>query len=53
MPAAGPTGPGLTVGAVPPGWYHAGDQTLRYWDGHGWTKFVASWNGTRWVRATT
>jgi len=41
--AADPTG-------HPPGWYHADQRTLRYWDGTNWTDWHATWNGRRWVQ---
>ena len=41
--------PGAPTGH-PPGWYHADAQTLRYWDGSGWTDWTAQWNGRRWVQ---
>jgi heat shock protein HtpX len=34
----------------PPGWYHADERTLRYWDGTNWTDWQANWNGRRWVQ---
>jgi heat shock protein HtpX len=41
---------GETPAGHPPGWYHADEQTLRYWDGSGWTDWSAKWNGRRWVQ---
>jgi hypothetical protein len=35
----------------PPGWYHADQQTLRYWDGQAWSNWTAEWNGHRWVQS--
>jgi heat shock protein HtpX len=42
--------PGQDPAGHPPGWYHADAQTLRYWDGAGWTDWTAAWNGSRWVQ---
>jgi hypothetical protein len=40
----------LQPGQSAPGWYHGDNNTLRYWDGHGWNGWTADWDGKKWVQ---
>jgi heat shock protein HtpX len=37
----------------PPGWYRTDGTTIGYWDGMGFTDWIATWNGSRWVQSRT
>jgi heat shock protein HtpX len=40
----------LQPGQSAPGWYHGDNNTLKYWDGHGWNGWTADWDGKKWVQ---